>query len=351
MPSLYATREQVKRAGNIWGSDKDAIIDRLLESASRRIDAATRRFFIPKTETRLYRWPPSWPYRSGFLWLDQDLLAVTTLQAKAQNSTPTTIAAADYFLEPANQKPYHRIEIDISSSSVFESGDTPQRSISVAGRWGYSEDTKAAGTVSSGLATGTTATSFVCSDGSLIDVGDSLLIESEQIFVSKRANAQVGSQTTSAALASDKSVVAVGVGDGTLFFAGGMILIDSERMLIESISSNTLTCVRAYDGSVLASHSITTAVHAFRTMTITRAVNGTTAATHANATAVSKYVPPMDVQEACVAMALAGYAQEQAHWGRSVGGGEGSFEMNGRSLKGLVEELAQSYKRVRVGAI
>ena len=78
------------------------------------------------------------------------------------NFCVTAHAMRDFFLEDNNLgPPYYRIEIDLSSTSSFESGDTPQRSISVLGRWGYEEDTESVGTVASGLSSGTTATTMV----------------------------------------------------------------------------------------------------------------------------------------------------------------------------------------------
>ena len=349
MANWYCTREQVKRAARINGSDQDSIIDRLIESEARRIDAETRRIFIPKTETRYYRYPDFNRPGSARLWLDQDCLAVTTFKTKAQDASPTTIAAADYFLEPVNTPPYNRIEIDLSSSSVFESGDTPQRSLSVLGRWGYSERTVTAGTLAAAISSAT-ATTCTCSDGSLIDVGDALLIETEQIFVSGRANAASGT-TLNGALTADKSEVSVPVVLGTSVLAGETILVDSERMYVQSITSNTLTVIRAYDGSTLAAHSSGVAVHVFRTLTIERAVNGTTGATHANATAISKYQPERDINSLNIAAVIAAYQQEQAGWGREVGGGEGAVEFSGRGVASLRKEVMMNYRKVLTGAI
>lgn len=349
MANWYASREQVKRAGGITVS-LNAMVDRIIEAVSRDIDRRTRRRFIPITETRTYRW--SQPNgRSNVLLLDADLLAVTTLQAKAQDTTPTTIASTDYFLEPDNFTPYDRIEIDLSSSAAFESGDTSQRSISVAGRWGYSEDTVTAGTVASGLASDAAATSMVGSDGSLVDVGDTLLIGTEQLFVSERANAQVATQLLDGALTASMANVAVTVDTGTLFFAGEMILVESERMYIESISGNVLTVIRAFDGSTLASHADNTAVHAFRTYTVVRGVNGTTAAVHADTTAVTKYVPPQDVRRLAIAEALAGYHQEKSGYGRTIGTGEAQVEFTGKALDSLRRYVVDHYQRLRIATV
>jgi hypothetical protein len=351
MANWYVSREAVKAAAQITGSSQNTRIDRINEAVARMLDSSTRRFFIPRTETRLYRWPRRSISNSSILWLDQDLLSVTTLQTKAQNSSPTTIASSDFFLEPVNESVYNRIEIDLSSTAAFEAGNTPQRSISVTGVWGYSQDTQSAGTVSSGLSSDATATSMVCSDASKVDVGDTLLIESEQVFVSERTNAANGSDLLDGALTASMAEVAITVDNGGLYAAGEVILVDSERMQVESITSNVLTVIRAYDGSVLATHLNNAAVHVFRTLTIERGVNGTTAATHANSTTITRYRPPLDIMNLCLAEAIATGAQEGAGWGRSVGTGDAATELTGRELGDLRNRVIMSYRRMREDTI
>lgn len=346
MPNWVCSREQVKRAVKIFGSDQNSIVDRLIDGESRRFEAETRRYFIPRTESRYYRWPQR-DMPSGVLWLDQDILSVTSLKAQAQDATPVTIPAADYFLEPINQPPYNRVEIDLSSSSVFASGSTPQRSVEVVGVWGYSGTTKAAGTVTSGLASDAAAVSMVCSNAALIDVGDTLLCQSEQIFVSERAVASL--TTTTASLNGDKAVVTVPL--TAACNAGEVLKIDSEDMYVSSISGLNATVIRAWDGTVLAAHNSGATVYTYRTLTITRGVNGTTAATHANATALTKYVPEADVTEAVIASTIAAFMQEQSGWGRVVGGGDGQMEFSGSSLREIRNRVLQTYKRRLSGAV
>ena len=352
MANGYISRNAVKRAALIWGSDKDAQVDRIIEAVSRDIDNATHRIFIPKTQTRLYRWPLR-NNPANVLWLDFDLISVTALKSQAQNSSPTTIAAADYFLEPANfGPPYAKIEIDLSSSAAFSAGDTPQRSISVEGSWGFTNATVTAGTVSSGLATDAAATSLVGSNGSLVDVGDTLLIETEQVFVSGRDFA-----TLSTILVNDAGITA-SVADNTItvdgshgIVAGETIRLDSEEMYVTGVSTNVLSVIRAYNGTILATHADDTAVYINRTYTIVRAANGTTAAVHANSTAISKYDPPALIKELCLAEAIAAYQQETGAWGRTVGTGEGEKEFSGRDLARLRRDVRTEYFRGRMAAV
>jgi len=348
----YTTREAVKRAGTINGVLSDVQIDRIIESVSRQLDLSTRRFFLPRTETRLFRWPPSQTSLLTVLWLDQDLLSVTTLQSEAQNTTPTTISSSDFFLEPNNQgPPYDRIEIDLSSTAAYQAGDTPQRSISVAGSWGYTSNTRSGGTVASGLDSDSAATTMVCSNASRIGVGDTLLIQSEQIFVSERDFAALDSKLIDGALTASQSEVAVTVDSSHGIVAGEVIRIESEQMYVVAVATNDLTVIRAYNGSVLAAHNDDTAIHINRTLTIERGVNGTTAATHADATSITPYEPPMDIQSLCIGETLAMFAQEEAQWGRAVGPGDSARDFTTLDLAARKHRTVEYYSRVRMAVV
>ncbi len=352
MPNHYCTREQLKRAGSISGVDSDAQIDRLIASASRDVDTLTRRHFIPLTATYNYDWPNS--RSAGFrLWLwPFDLISVTTLQTKAQDSSPTTISSSDFFLEPNNSAPpFDRIEIDRSSNAVFESGDTPQRSISVAGSWGYSGDTTSAGTVASGLDSGTTTTTFVCSNGSLIDVGDTLLIESEQMFVNERSFNDVAKNLNDSSVTASLANVTITIESSHGILAGEIIRIDSEQMFVEGVNTNDLTVIRQYNGTVLAAHTTGTDVFINRTLSMQRGGNGTTAATHANATAISKYQPTGDINRLCVAETLFAFNQEISGYSGTVGAGDGARAIDERGLALMRKEVKAMYQRVREAAI
>ena len=352
MSNWYTTREAVKRAGKINGVLSDVQIDRIIESVSRQLDLSTRRFFLPRTETRLFRWPPTQTSLLTVLWLDQDLLSVTTLKSEAQNTTPTTISSSDFFLEPNNQgPPYDRIEIDLSSTAAYQAGDSPQRSISVAGSWGYTSNTRSGGTVASGLDSDAAATTMVCSNASRIGVGDTLLIQSEQIFVSERDFAALDSKLINGALTSNQSEVTITVDSSHGIVAGEVIRIESEQMYVVSVATNDLTVIRAYNGSVLASPSDDTAIHINRTLTIERGVNGTTAATHADATSITPYEPPLDIQSLCLGETLAMFAQEEAQWGRAIGPGDAARDITTLDLAARKQRTVEYYSRVRMAVV
>ena len=354
MPNWYATRESVKRAVRSNGSENDEAIDRLIEAASRDVDNMTHRWFIPRTQTRLFKWPGTYGL-GDILWMDADLISVTALKTKAQDSSPTTISSSDYFLEPVNNAPpYNRIEIDISSSASFESGDTSQRSISVEGSWGFSADTVSVGTVASGLDSDATVTTMVTSNGSLtsgVNVGDTLLIESEQVFVTEKTSAALASILLNGAITADKSENLTVDGGTHGINNGEIIQVDSEQMLVRSSTATVLTVERAYNGTTLAAHSNDVAVHIFRTLTITRGVNGTTGATHADATAVTAYRAPGPIRELTMAMAIAAFTQEAAAYGRTVGAAGGTVDVTGPDLPALTQRISDQYARPREYAI
>ncbi len=339
----YTTREAVKAAVGIDGPDHDALLDSYIEAGSEDVERFTLRRFIPETKTMLYRWPQRIGNSLMLRFPDEDLISVTTLQSEAQDSSPTTIASSDFFVEPVNiGPPFTRIEIDLSSSAAFASGDTPQRSISVLGSWGYGNDTVATGALD-GAMSDTTGTAPKVTDSSLVGVGDTLLIESEQLFVSAKllVDTTVDLNDT---LTADMNDVTVTLDAAVK--AGEVITIDSERMLIESISGLDHTVRRGYDGSVLAAHSSGANVFAPRTLTVTRGENGTTAATHVDTTAIVKFKPPGDVAEYVRAYAIGHHQQGRSGWTGEVGGVGSSLETKMFGIWAMKQGLCAKYSKV-----
>ena len=162
---------------------QDTMLADLIHSTSREMEDIAGRKFYPRIETRYFDTPSF--YGVEQLWLDDDLLSLTTLM----NGDGIEIPAAAYVLRPRNESPKHSIELLMSSAyrwQITAAGD-PQDAISVAGVWGYHsfydgawQDTLATvqndplssgGTSLTGLTTGK------------LHAGDMLLIESEYIYV------------------------------------------------------------------------------------------------------------------------------------------------------------------------
>ncbi len=183
MANWYLTREQFKGAIPKTGEGQDAAIDLVIEQASREIDALTNRRFIPKTELRNFAWPQRNGRRVYVVYLDEDLLSVDTLTKEGDDATAIT----DFLLEPQGiGPPYNRIEIDLASTAFFSAKDTHQRQIRVTGSWGYSDDTVTAGTINDASGITASETTVQLASPELIGVGDTLLMQDEQVFVSER---------------------------------------------------------------------------------------------------------------------------------------------------------------------
>jgi hypothetical protein len=108
----------------------DAIIDDIIEAASRYIDDTCGRRFFPYRQARLYDLPDE-----NFIQLDADLLELYILT----NGDGTVITSADYILQSVNDPPYWGIKLRDTSSLAWEpsaagSGD---QVLSVDGLWSY----------------------------------------------------------------------------------------------------------------------------------------------------------------------------------------------------------------------
>ncbi len=114
----------------------DGILEKLVESASRSIDRFTGRTFYARTETRKF----DTPTRGLTLWVDDDLLTITTLT----NGDGTTIDSGDRVFLPANVTPKYAIELIGTTGISWQQSTTTNTStqaISVLGTWGYSSST------------------------------------------------------------------------------------------------------------------------------------------------------------------------------------------------------------------
>lgn len=347
---FYCTRESVQDAFDVReAAHRSAQIDDAIASASDDIDGWLNRHkhgLAPRNATRYFPWPVRDGGGAVRLWLDEnEIISVTTLTAGG-----TTIAAADFFLEPVNSgPPYTHIEIDLDSTASFSNTGTHQRAISVLGVFGINNDQKAAGALENAIATTTTTTVDV-TRGDIVGVGSVLMVDSERMLVTGKTTID-STQNLGSAMNALKNDQTVDVTDGTLFFVGEQILIDSERMRIVDIVGNNLTVVRAYDGSTLAAHSLGADVHVYRRLTVERGALGTTAATHADAASVTVWDVPSLVRDLCKAEAITRLEQEWSAYGARVYSDEaerdssGTEVVSGRGLTDLRKSCARRYKR------
>ncbi len=340
---VYCTREDVARALDYKETARNnGQIDRAIESASRTIEGALHRRFYPQTGTRYKDWPNDQYARPWRLWLDADeLISIATL-----SSGGTTIAATDYFLEPANSgPPYTHIEIDLDSSAAFGGGSTHQRDVTIVGVFGHSADEAPAGLLAEALDSSETGVDVT--DSALIGVGQIIRVDSERMLVTGKTMLDTGVNIDAAdSLTASNADVSITMSTTTLApVVDEVILVDSERMLVVDVAGLVLTVKRAWDGTVLATHAGSADIYALRRLTVTRGALGTTAATHADTTAIVKHLVPSTIRQWCVAESVNSLLQESSGYARVVGSGENTREMAGRALRDIREQARTSYGR------
>lgn len=310
----YCTREQVKRATDFKETARtDTQIDRAIQAAARTIEGELHRRFYPEDTARVFDWPNfqyAYPWR---IWFDQwELAAIPT----AVTSGGVTIPLTACNFEPANSgPPYTYLELRRDQPYSFGVGSTPQRDVTITGTWGYTLDTAPAGTLAAAVSS-TMATTVTVSDGSLVGIGDLLIVDDERMLVSGRATEDTGQTIAAGATAANPGDNAITIADGTQVHVDEVIQVDSERMLVTDVTGNTVTVKRAWDGTVLAAHTVGARVYAFRALTVLRGQLGTTAATHTSATAVSVHRVPSLVRDWAIAEASNQVLQEIGGYAR-----------------------------------
>jgi len=335
----YATREQAKAALDVAATAyADSRIDRAVEAGSGGVDGLCHRRFYPTTTTRYFDWPGdqiSSPWR---LWLGaNEVITVTAVTAGGVVLPPSS-----YFLrrsDDLDEPPYSRIEIDLSSTSAFSTGPTFQRSIAVAGVFGASASTAAAGATAEALDASETGVDVT--DSAAVGVGDLIGVDSERMLITGRALLTTGQTTTLAASAAATSAT---VADGTAIHPGEILTVDAERILVQDVAGNVAVVKRAVDGTALAAHAAAT-LYAPRTLTVFRGHGGTTPASHLTAAPLSRYVAPPLARDLALAYALNQHLQEMSGYARIAGQGENAREWTGRGVKQIEDDCYRAHGR------
>lgn len=342
---VYTTREIIKRALDIEETARNARnIDRCIESAARRIDGMCHRIFYPRIETKSFDWPNQQNALPWRLWLDDtELISLTTF-----TSGGTVIPAANYNLESNRVgPPYNRVEVDISTSSALSSGSTHQRSAVLLGLWGHTNDEVIVGVTAEAMDASETGLDVDAATSAEVGVGSLLRLDDERVLVTNRQQLTTGQTLGGTGLTAAKNDVSVSVASGATFAIDELITIDSERMLIVDITGNTLTVVRAYDGSVLATHAIGATIFAPRTLTVKRGVFGTTAATHTLGATINMWAPPAGVRQLNTAEAIHELMQEQTGWFRTMSASSnfGGTARRAATMEALIDLRDQVYQQ------
>lgn len=204
MSNCYASIADVKLNLGETGTSHDALILRILEGASRWIDRYCDRHFYVKTDTRYF------DACYGETLLIDDLLSVTTFKLDTEQDgnfdDETWTDGTDFNLQPYNTFPKTRVEITTFGSYSFPE---LRKSVQIVGSWGYGD--------------GLSATPY------------------------DDSGATVASITSGA--------TSMTVSSGTPFSAGHTLLVESEQMFVSSVSGNVLTVTRGVNGTTAASHT------------------------------------------------------------------------------------------------
>lgn len=190
----------------------DAVIDILLEAASRYIDQETGRVFYPFIQTRYFDVP-----NDRELFVDNDLLAVITATTNG-----AALPSTEYNLMPRNFSPAYSIKItDVSAYTWTTSPNGSfEQAIEINGIWGFHDRYRDAWKV------GTTLTEAL-----------------------------------------DTSETAFDVTASTMFSAGQIVKIDNELFTISSTGSGLLNVVsRGDNGSTAATHDSGATVYIYQFM-------------------------------------------------------------------------------------
>lgn len=343
----YVTREDVQFAANFNNATgSDALVDRAIDAGSRAVEILCRQAFYPWTGTRYFDYPSDQTSRSWDLWLERNYL----LSATSVVSGGTTIAPADYFLEPNDEgPPYDRLSLNTGTVGSFDTGSTDQRNIAITGVFAGAPDTReSAGLTSEALDTTETGVDVNGPVSAAVGVGDVLLVESERMLVVERTwvNVDVAGDLTLSKSDEDFTVVT-----GSQFAAGEKLLVGSERLLLRDITSNTLIVKRAVDGTTLAAHTGGPVVYSNRSLTVVRGALGTTAAAHNTSSPVYIQRYPASIRELALAEALVSLGQQAGSYGRTSGSGDNSATPPSGTLDDLRKRVRKEFGRYRTAVI
>lgn len=268
----YATLTDYKSYHTITSTDltDDAVINQLLEGASRLLDSKTGRKFYPTIETLKYDLP-----KTPILYVEDDLLELTTLT----NGDNTTISSANYFLHSPNATPYWGVELNTTSNITWQANTNgnEKQVISILGLFGFRDKYsmqawKTGGTLGAAM-TDTTTLAFTMTAGHTLSFGQ-------------------------------------------------ILRIDNEILIVDTVSTNTITPTKRGD-------------------------NGSTAATHLNGATVSVWQPMEEARNAVCEIANLAYTRRN---GQTAGGvaqvTAAGVVISPRDIPALAEEFIRTYQRL-----
>lgn len=198
MPNLYVSQSRLEADfGQPPFDGVSAVELRRLDAGARKADTYCNRDFFSLWAQTLY---PQWGGNpvdgdpSNLILRDEtryiDVISVTSLAYSSNNDGVYDIVLVegmDYYLglpsKHADYPSYGAIVLDPRDQSPqIWSWPSGRRQLKLVCKRGYSDETEAAGTVASGLASDAAATTATLTSGHTVESGDTIRIESEDIY-------------------------------------------------------------------------------------------------------------------------------------------------------------------------
>lgn len=226
------------------------------------------------------------------------------LSVSAISNDGTALSASDYVKQPTARHwangPYSFLDVDIDASNLSAWADGEEEVV-ITANWGLFDLTRLL-SATVGTTQSDSASTLIVSNGASVSPGMVVKIGSEWEAVESTNTSPTNATTLSAAI-TDTNTQTVSLTSGSAVNVGEVIRIDTEQMKIRDISGNTALVIRGWNGTPKATHTISTAVAAYRTFNVTRGVNGSTAAEHTSSTAIYQQCAPDDINGLCRKMA------------------------------------------------
>lgn len=200
MAHWYTNRDMLKRAFGMPDSATadHAQLDAVIEAVSRSFERHTGRWFYPKLSTLYF----SSEDAVCLPLPGSDLLEITALAVDASGvgTYDSSFSASDYYLKPYNARelsppePYWVIETKPLSSAYFPV--CIERGVRITGKWGYYDEHESVSAYPK-AAVDSTQKSIVVQNCTAVHPGQTLLVGSEQVFISEVATSSGTSGTLS----------------------------------------------------------------------------------------------------------------------------------------------------------
>jgi hypothetical protein len=131
----WTTAAEIRDLTDIDSGVEDGLLIGLIADAEAHIGTQTDRQFTAAAATRYFDPTDPEVVNGPYLYLDEDLVSVTTLTNGDAN---VLTAATEYILQPVNTgPPYHEVKLITSGGIMWTFNNDPEIAISLLGSWGY----------------------------------------------------------------------------------------------------------------------------------------------------------------------------------------------------------------------